>query len=280
MPSISDLYVLFERLLLCESVVVLAKSPQVCSEAVSCLVDLIRPVPWAGHCQPYMTMQSDFKAIGIDGGAPRPFIIGITNPFLLQRVLTASENNDRSKPHILYLHETDERVPVKRHHSQHHRSQAGSEIPGGISDQSSAKRYLKSDHAFVKAVNAKLRYSSSSTDEIGPFVRRHFSELAAQFLAPLNRYMATSVSPEVTSPGGNPQYANFSEEDFLRSLSKHGTSIKLRGQSPMQRHRARDALYSNFCRSPNFYSWLDMKVSLEKEASVGLLMPTSAASTS
>jgi hypothetical protein len=39
----------------------------------------------------------------------------------------------------------------------------------------------------------------------------------------------------------------------------------------MQRHKARDGLYAAFCGSENFYSWLDMKISLENEASAGLL---------
>ena len=56
MPCITDLNVLYEKLLLCESIIVIAKSPQLCSEAVSSFVDLIRPVPYAGEIKPYMTM--------------------------------------------------------------------------------------------------------------------------------------------------------------------------------------------------------------------------------
>lgn len=81
MPCITDLYVVYEKLMLCESVIVVAKSPQLASEAVSSLVDLIRPVPYAGIIKPYMTMQANFQCIGIDGGTPRPFIIGITSTF-------------------------------------------------------------------------------------------------------------------------------------------------------------------------------------------------------
>lgn len=81
MPCITDLYVIYEKLLLCENVIVIAKSPQLASEAVSSLVDLVRPVPYAGIIKPYMTMQADFKCIGIDGGTPRPFIIGITSTY-------------------------------------------------------------------------------------------------------------------------------------------------------------------------------------------------------
>lgn len=273
MPCITDLYVLYEKLLLCESVIVIAKSPQLCSEAVSSLVDLIRPVPYAGEIKPYMTMQADFRSVGIDGGTPRPFILGITNPFLLKRVLSATEDKERTRPHILYLQNYEGPVPAKRHHSLHRKSSRNAllDLPGGgIDAHAPTKRFLKSDPQIVSQIETLLKLNLQ-TRELGPLIRRHFAELTAQFIAPINRYLATSVSPNVVSPGGNVRYASFSASDFLNNLSKHGTSVKFRGQGPIQKHRSRDGLYESFCHSPNFYSWLDMKISLEKEASAGLL---------
>ncbi|KAF2477994.1 DUF1630-domain-containing protein [Lindgomyces ingoldianus] len=272
MPSLSDLYILYEKLLLSESIVVLAKSPQLCSEAVSSLVDLVRPVPYAGEIRPYMTMQSEFRCIGIDGGTPRPFIIGITNPFLLKRVLAAAEDKERTRPHILYLQNFEGTVPIKRHHSLHHRASRNGllDLPSGIDAHPPSKRFIKTDSHLISQIETFLKLDMP-THELGPLIRRHFAELTAQFIAPINRYLATSVSPNVVSPGGNYRYASFSVTDFLGNLAKHGSSVKFRGQGPIQRHRARDHLYESFCRSPNFYSWLDMKLSLEKEASAGML---------
>lgn len=270
MPCISDLYVLYEKLVLCESLIVIAKSPQLASEAISSLVDLIRPVPYAGIVKPYMTMQSDFRAIGIDGGTPRPFIIGITNPFLLKRILNATESSQRLRPHILYLQHFDGPVPAKRHHSLHHKSSRNAllDLPGGgIEAHTPSKRFLKSDHAVVSQIEAFLK-TGDQTRELGPLIRRHFAELTAQFLAPINRYLTAT---NVVSPDGNQHYASFSIPEFLNNVAKHGTSVKFRGQGPIQRHRARDGLYESFCHSPNFYSWFDMKISLEQEASAGLL---------
>ncbi|PSN64383.1 hypothetical protein BS50DRAFT_498600 [Corynespora cassiicola Philippines] len=270
MPCITDLYVLFEKLLLCESIIVIAKSPQLASEAVSSLLDMIRPIPYAGTIKPYMTMQSEFRSIGIDGGQPRPFLIGITNPFLLKRILSAAESSHRMRPHILYLQNFDGPVPTKRHHSLHHKSSRNAllDLPGGgIEVHTPSKRFLKSESAIVSQIETLLRLGDQ-THELGPLIRRHFAELTAQFVAPINRYFATS---SVVSPGGNNRYASFSVADFLHNVAKHGTSVKFRGQSPIQRHRARDALYETFCQSPNFYSWLEMKVSLENEASAGML---------
>jgi hypothetical protein len=111
-----------------------------------------------------------------------------------------------------------------------------------------------------------------SADAISNHIRRHFAYLTATFLAPLNRYVATLMSSQVLSPGGSLQYANFREEDFFQSLSKHGCSVQFKGQTSIHRHRAQDAFYKAFCRSQNFYSWLNMKLTLEREATGAQMM--------
>lgn len=285
MPSIVDLYVIYEKLLLCESVVVLAKNPQLCSECVSACIDLIRPVPYAGLVRPYLIMQSDFSSLGLEQGTASHFCLGITNPFLLQRISSAAEDNKRPSPHVIYLHESPARVPIKKSSSQRHKKQTAMDFPGTMSldTEPASKKFLKSDHTLTKTLDHMLSdkhasgtststSTSNSNDDAATLIRRHFAELTAQFLAPLNRYLASRMASSVFSPGGqNLSYANFSTADFLTSLAKHGTSVKFRGQGPMQRHRARDAMYEAFCSSPNFYSWLEMKIGLEREASAGLL---------
>ncbi|KAF2102087.1 DUF1630-domain-containing protein [Rhizodiscina lignyota] len=276
LPSIVDLYVIYEKLLLCESVIVIAKNPQICSECVSACVDLVRPVPYAGLVRPYLIMQSDFSSLGLDQTVASHFCIGITNPFLLQRITSAAETSKRPAPHVLYLHENDDRIPIKKSSSQRQKRQTAMDFPGAmtIDKENSSKKYLKSDHGLTKTLDQILtdRYQQIGSEDANTLVRRHFAELTAQFLAPLNRYLATNMATNPFSPGGkNLSYANFSTADFLQSLAKHGTSVKFRGQNPLQRHKARDGMYEAFCNSPNFYSWLDMKLSLEKEASVGLL---------
>lgn len=270
-PSLTDLYLVWESLLLCESVIVFAKSPQTCSECVTAVNDMIRPVPFSGVCRPYMTMQSDFRCIGLDGGSPKPFLVGVTNPFLLGRILDATEKNGQAKPYILYLHDAEDNIPIKRNRSQYHHTQAGIDLPGWIDYQLSKKRHIKADKEFLQHLAAILKDQKSSEDEPGQLIRRHFAELSAQFVSPFNRYLATSISLSIAPTGGTIQYANFSQAAFIESLSKYGTSVKLKGQTPLQRHRLRDALYESFCQSPNFHSWLVMKGTLEKEASAGLL---------
>lgn len=272
MPSISDLYSVYESILLCESVIVMSKSPQLCSEFISAAVDLSRPVPYAGDVRPYMTMQSDFQSIGLDGGIPRPFVIGITNPFVLRRIMDTAQGRERGPPSIVYLDGNSDQVPIKRHPSQSGRPHAGFDFPGTTGPYFPRRSYIKPDRVFLQSLSLMLAQPPSSANEdITSAIRRHFAELTAQFLSPFNRFLTASVSPNVTTQGGNFRYANFSRTNFLHSLSKHGTAVKFRGQNPLQRHKARDNLYEKFCESLNWHSWLDMKICLEKEASAGLL---------
>ncbi|KAI9653234.1 MAG: hypothetical protein M1821_007665 [Bathelium mastoideum] len=264
MPSLWDLYKVFERMLLSESVVVLARNPQACSEVISALVDLIRPIPYAGDCRPYVIMQSEFLASNFDQGPNRNFIVGITNPFLLKRLMAQL---DESKPlYVLYLRDGQSPPPLKvdKHRRQSH---ASSELPGSPVPYTHFKSFIRPDHTFLSSIDMMIANRDPS---LSPTIRRHFSLLAAQFLAPFIRYFATLMSTVVTSPGGNLNYHNFSESDFMKNLAQHGSSVPCKGNSALARHKSRDALYSAFCRSPSFYSWLEMKLSLEKEASAGL----------
>lgn len=252
--------------------IVLAKTPQLCSQVVSAAMDLIRPVPYGGVTRPYLTMQSEFFLGSQDAGMPRHFVVGITNPFILKRVVSAGESSGSPTPHVIYLRNSGNLPPLKTSKSQRRRSiPTALDVPAGVSSKSLTKRYLKSDLPFLHNLEQLLKADDTTIDSIGPLVRRHFAELSAQLLAPLNRYLAQHMSENVVSPGGSLQYANFSTSDFLQNLSKHGASVKFKGQNPIQKRRARDAFYEEFCSSPNFYSWLEMKLTLEKEAAVGLL---------
>jgi hypothetical protein len=264
-PSLWDLYKVFEKMLLSESVIVVAKNPQICSEVISALVDLIKPIPYAGDIRPYLPMQSDFFTAASDRGPNRSSIIGITNPFLLKRL--AGQLPAGHAPYILHLQDQQPSIPLKADHDAHQR-RADLELPGSPMPHPHFKSYIKPDVSFLRSLDAML---ANQDPTFSPTIRRHFSLLAAQFLAPFNRYFATLMSSVVTSPGGNLNYHNFSEADFLANLRRHSSSVPFKGNTALARHKSRDALYTAFCRSASFYSWLEMKLSLEKEASAGLL---------
>ena len=270
-PYYSELYAAYERLVLGESVIVLAHSPQVSSECVSALLDLIRPIPYSGVVRPYLTMQSDFRAVGLDGGTPQQFLVGITNPFLLTRLTSTSESLGRARPHVVTLEKSEKPMSTRSRPSQRRSLRAGSAVNNGDDVPNAAKRFFKSDQSFLRELEVNRREDGSSNEVVGSIVRRHFAELTAQFLSPLNRYLATSIATEAFTPGGGPAYANFSVETFLANLGKHGSTVKVKAQNSFQRHKTTERLYESFCRSPNFYSWLDSKLGLERAASAGLL---------
>lgn len=81
--DVSDLYILYEYMLLAKPIVVYASFPHQCSTFISLLVDLIRPIPYAGRIREYVTMHTCPSQGGLDaeGG-----IVGVTNPFLVRDV--------------------------------------------------------------------------------------------------------------------------------------------------------------------------------------------------
>ncbi|KAH8151614.1 uncharacterized protein LAJ45_04236 [Morchella importuna] len=252
LTSISELYIIFERVLLSEPLVVLADDPRTCSEFVSAVVDLIRPIPFGGDCRPYLTMQSDFFLNGHEVIPFRHYLIGITNPFFLKRVL--SQGKDSASPHVVYLSAPE----VKRKSHTFYSSER--EFTNNFITNDT-KGSLAKDLVFLRKLEHYLKDGETTPQECGRFVRRHFALLSALFLAPLNRYLATLTT---LSPNSRMiDIANFSEEDFLASLSKYGCQVQFKGKTSFHRHRAAEAFYRKFCRSPGFFRWLQMKIRLQ-----------------
>lgn len=79
LPNASDLFILYEYMLLAKPIVVYASTPHHCSTFISLLVDLIRPVPYAGRIREYVTIHTCPN--DLDSG-----ITGVTNPFLVRGV--------------------------------------------------------------------------------------------------------------------------------------------------------------------------------------------------
>ena len=270
-PSLGDLYQAFEKLWLCKTVIVLAKTPDQCSKVVSALLDVIKPMPYGGITRPYLTMQSEFFAGPKDAAMPKHFLIGLTNPFLLQRIVTSVEANGHETPLIINMRQDSMPPPVKLHHSISRSHKQEIDIPGGFEAKAHSKKHIKSDREFIAQLQALFEDVAAVPTIADHLVRRHFSDLTAQLLSPLGRYFATHLECSVTSPEGYVQYANFNTEDFLKSLGRHGSTIKWRGQSPMQRHKVRDDFYRIFTESPNFFAWLDLQYTLDRQAKAGFL---------
>lgn len=83
--SLDDLWLLWECLLLADPILVVGPDPRICSEAVWHLLDLIRPIPFAGDFRPFFTIHDyDFKTLVTKNKPNAGVILGVTNPFMLQ----------------------------------------------------------------------------------------------------------------------------------------------------------------------------------------------------
>eukprot|EP00897_Mesotaenium_endlicherianum_P002797 jgi/Mesen1/2545/ME000161S01591 len=91
-----QLWVLWELLLVGEPLLVIAPSPQQCSEAVAALVSLTAPLPCSMDFRPYFTIHDpDFPALNAlrEGESMPPMVLGVTNLFFLKAL--------RTLPHVV-----------------------------------------------------------------------------------------------------------------------------------------------------------------------------------
>lgn len=81
-PDLADLYILYEYVLLAKPIVVYASTPHQCSTFISLLVDMIRPIPYAGRVREYVTMHT---CAALSEEEDMAGIVGVTNPFLVKK---------------------------------------------------------------------------------------------------------------------------------------------------------------------------------------------------
>jgi hypothetical protein len=197
----------------------------------------------------------------------RHYLIGITNPFFLKRLL--SQGKENSQVHVVHLAGPEIRRKTSlMSYSTFIDRDNFSHLVSSQSSSNETKGYIAKDVAFLRKLETLLEDPETSSREISRFIRRHFALLAAFFLAPLNRYLTTLVAPmPPPSSPSSPSIAmidmsRFSEQDFLSSLSKHGCSVHFKGKTSFHRHKNAEEFYRKFCASPGFFSWLDMKMRL------------------
>ncbi|KAG5360985.1 hypothetical protein CJU89_4085 [Yarrowia sp. B02] len=101
LADVSDLYTLFEAVLLQRPVTIYASSPHLVSSLVSCILDMVYPMVY-----PYEQVR-DYVTIHTQSDDPTVKITGLTNPFLLKKdglddsllvLLSPSNVNKKLKP--------------------------------------------------------------------------------------------------------------------------------------------------------------------------------------
>jgi hypothetical protein len=237
------------------------------------------------------------------------YILGITNPFLLQRMAASSTTNTPSssplanKPYILALNSTGVMVPgtssfnqasqtsldtqegaskgrrlLDKLSSKKKRLSANSptgssseamtriDVPGTpLHTQAIPSHFLKEDKSFLATLP-----TTGATHSTTIAIRRHFADLTARILAPINRFLLSNSNTAVTNaaPGGAQQ---FPIEAFMRALSHDSNMIPFVGATAGSRTKARDEFYGRFCRTPNFTAWMDVMSLTQKQEAAGML---------
>jgi hypothetical protein len=120
LPDVSDLYTLFEAVLLQRYVTIYASSPHLVSSLVSCMLDMVYPMVY-----PYEQVR-DYVTIHTQSTDPTIKITGLTNPFLLKKeaaddslliLLSTFNLNKKLKPRQKYKGQK-ENIPKPRDRSR------------------------------------------------------------------------------------------------------------------------------------------------------------------
>jgi len=243
--SLSNLWSIWECLVLGEPILIFGASPAQTSQAIWWIRDLLRPIPLAGDVRPYFTMQDGDHSLLINKMPPKSgVILGVTNPFF--------EKSCAHWPHTLSL---GRRKVVKTFQSKNVTAKAAGPIPGWKT--TTHKRYISKDHTILKQLESALRGDEQAQLDASLIMRRHFSSRTKELLAPLSRYLNTLIpTPTEVSRARAPfshhalRLKSFSSVKFFTSLKAHGSTL------PFKSNSKRTEFYERWLKTPAFGMWL------------------------
>ncbi|XP_066585732.1 protein DENND6A-like [Prorops nasuta] len=234
------IHLLWELVLLCEPIVVIAGSPTVCSEMVQALVAMIAPLKYCTDHRPYFTIHdSEFKEYTAEAPAPPSVILGVTNPFFAKTL--------QHWPHIIRISDENNGESEKYKIKKSENLKVLDSKPGVYTQY---KPFLHKDKTIIKKLLRGIQTRRPSEVQTA-LLKRHLMELTESFMIPLERYIAglmplkKNISPFKAAP--IPQL--FNPDDFLATLSSAGPQLTsgIKGDWI--------GLYKRFFRSPNFAGW-------------------------
>ncbi|KAF8626595.1 hypothetical protein AX17_006513 [Amanita inopinata Kibby_2008] len=246
--SLSNLWSIWECLVLCEPILIFGSSPAQTSQAVWWLRDVTRPIPFAGDIRPYITMQDGDHSLLVNRLPPKAgILLGVTNPFF--------EKSCSHWPHILSLGKSSEKSAIGG--TAKPSPSLGSAVLAGPRSGWSTKthkRYISKDRVLLKQLEAACKGSERNQLNGSLALRRHFCSRTRDFLAPLSRYLHTLIpSPaELTNAtiNDNIRMKPFNSAHFLASLKANGCTL------PFRSSRQRTEFYERWLKTPAFGLWL------------------------
>ncbi|KAF9214141.1 Protein dennd6a [Podila verticillata] len=259
---VPDLWLCWELMTLAEPLMLIGTSPEVCSESVASLVDLINPIPYCGDYRPYFTIQdTDFKSFCNKSSPPSSIVLGVTNPFFVKTL--------EHWPHIIKIGKPINRRPNNKLLND---GTIGKSASNGSRDGRSSLDFVQGLVSKRKGVIAKdtnllcmlaeaTANRSSSGYLLDNILRKHFSTLTERFLVPLNRYFATLVPNDISlsSTSQFPHIAPFKQQTFLKYLSKNPPAISFKTSAFKSNSEACQTFYKDFLKCGNFATWLRLR---------------------
>ncbi|KAG0364901.1 Protein dennd6a [Gamsiella multidivaricata] len=243
---VPDLWLCWELMTLAEPIMLIGTSPEVCSESVASLVDLINPIPYCGDYRPYFTIQdTDFKSFCNKSSPPSSIVLGVTNPFFAKTL--------EHWPHIIKIGKPMNRRPNNRLMND------GSVGKAGV--------VSKRKGAIAKDTNLLCMLAEATANRSSPdylldnILRKHFATLTEKFLVPLNRYFATLVPNDISlsSTSQYPYIEPFKQQTFLKFLSKNPPAITFKTSTFKSNSEACQSFYKDFLKCGNFATWLRLR---------------------
>ncbi|KAF8938221.1 Protein dennd6a [Dissophora ornata] len=259
---IPDLWLCWELMTLAEPIMLIGTSPEVCSESVASLVDLINPIPYCGDYRPYFTIQdTDFKSFCNKSLPPSSIVLGVTNPFFVKTL--------EHWPHIVKIGKPMNRRPNNKLMND---GSVGKTVGSPRLGKPSSLEFVQGVVSKRKGVIAKdtnlLRMLAEATANrsspeylLDNILRNHFATLTEKFLVPLNRYFATLVPNDISlsSTSQFPHIAPFKQQTFLKFLSKNPPAIAFKTSAFKSNSEACQSFYKDFLKCGNFATWLRLR---------------------
>ncbi|KAL3851741.1 hypothetical protein ACJMK2_015454 [Sinanodonta woodiana] len=232
---------LWELVLACEPLVVMAALPTVASTTVQALISLISPLQYCTDYRPYFTIHdSEFKEYTTKTQAPPPVILGVTNPFFAKTL--------QHWPHIVRIGEM--LGDASKSFNKIKKSSALKTLDSKPGVYTRYKPFLVKDKSILKRLIKGIQ-SKRPVEAQNAIMRRYFLELTHSFMIPLERYMASlmPLQRNISPHKGPPRLRPFDPEEFLKSVEHSGPQLTsgIKGDW--------EGLYRRFFRSQNFEGW-------------------------
>lgn len=261
---LSHIHLLWELVLLNESIVVIASSPSVCSETVQALTSLIWPLKFASDYRPFFTIHnSEFAEYASKHMAPPALIIGVTNPFftkclqhwpnIIKIADSTKQSPSSSTGHLNILEELTEKAIGKS--AKIKKTSNIRVVDTKPAVYTHYESFLSKNKEMLKNL-VRGAESNRPSEAQSAIIRRHFIELTQSFMIPLERYFS-SLMPlhKNLSPFKSvPKLKCFKTDEFLQDLKQLGPDLlpkNSKGDWP--------GLYKKFFDSLNFKYWYEQK---------------------